>query len=135
MSVRVDLRDDAGLIGKIILAWLLVLALAVVAVIDTGSILVARFQAEASARTAASAGAEAYRATGDDGAARTAAEQALLGDDVTLEGFAILDDGRARVVVVGDPSTIIAERIAPFVGDLGRYAEVRVKITAAPSGG
>ena len=55
MSVRMDLRDDAGLIGKIILAWLLVLALAVVAVIDTGSILVARFQAEASARTAASA--------------------------------------------------------------------------------
>ena len=135
MSVRVDLRDDAGLIGKIIVAWLLVLALAVIAVIDTGSILVTRFRAEASARTAAAAAAEAYRATGDDGAARAAADQAIAGDDVTLEGFAILDDGRARVVIVGDPSTIVAERIAPFVGDFGRYAEVRVKIVAAPSGG
>ena len=133
--MRVDLRDDAGLIGKIIVAWLLVLALAVIAVIDTGSILVTRFRAEASARTAAAAAAEAYRATGDDGAARAAADQAIAGDDVTLEGFAILDDGRVRVVIVGDPSTIVAERIAPFVGELGRYAEVRVKIVAAPSGG
>ena len=133
--MRVDLRDDAGLIGKIIVAWLLVLALAVIAVIDTGSILVTRFRAEASARTAAAAAAEAYRATGDDGAARTAADQAIASDDVMLEGFAILDDGRVRVVIVGDPSTIVAERIAPFVGELGRYAEVRVKIVAAPSGG
>ena len=133
--MRVDLRDDAGLIGKIIVAWLLVLALAVIAVIDTGSILVTRFRAEASARTAAAAAAEAFRATGDDVAARTAAEQAIAADDVTLAGFAILDDGRARVVVEGEPSTIVAERIAPFVGELGRYAEVRVKIVAAPSGG
>ena len=133
--MRVDLRDDAGLIGKIIVAWLLVLALAVIAVIDTGSILVTRFRAEASARTAAAAAAEAFRATGDDVAARTAAEQAIAADDVTLAGFAILDDGRARVVVEGEPSTIVAERIAPFVGEWGRYAEVRVKAIAAPSGG
>ena len=135
MRMRVDLRDDAGLIGKIIVAWLLVLALAVIAVIDTGSILVTRFRAEASARTAAAAAAEAFRATGDDVAARTAAEQAIAADDVTLAGFAILDDGRARVVVEGEPSTIVAERIAPFVGEWGRYAEVRVKAIAAPSGG
>lgn len=133
--MRVDLRDDAGLIGKIIVAWLLVLALAVIAVIDTGSILVTRFRAEASARAAAAAAAEAFRATGDDVAARTAAEQAIAADDVTLAGFAILDDGRARVVVEGEPSTIVAERIAPFVGEWGRYAEVRVKAIAAPSGG
>lgn len=135
--MRIDLRDDAGLIGKIILAWLIVLALAVVAVIDTGSILVTRFRAEATARTAASAAAEAYRATGDDTAARTAAEEAVRASDsdATLEGFAILDDGRARVVVAGDPTTIIAERIAPFVGEFGRYAEVRAKAVAAPSGG
>lgn len=132
-QVRARLRDESGLIGKIILAWLLVLALGAVAAIDAGSILLARYRAESAADLAAEAGAVAYAADGDAVGARAASEAAVAAADADarLTGFRIGDDGTVQVTLTVTPQTIAAERLAFVLGDV---ATVRVRSTAGPPG-
>jgi hypothetical protein len=86
--MRLD-TEERGLVGKILLAWLLVLALVVMAAIDGGSILLARVHARDLAGTAAQAGADAIGEGGRRGRALRAALAALAeaDDDARLERF------------------------------------------------
>ncbi|MFM7719492.1 MAG: hypothetical protein ACKO8G_08435 [Actinomycetota bacterium] len=132
MSVRARerFRDDAGLIGKIIVSWLLFLLIAVVGVIDTGAILIERYRADAAASRAATDAAAVYDSTRDAGAARQAAEDAVaeLDRDATIVAFDITR-GRVKVVLLGNPRTLVAERLDFVLGDL---VEVRVRAVADP---
>ena len=123
-------RDDAGLIGKIIVTWLLFLLLAVVAVIDTGGILIERYRADSAASRAAKDAAAVFDATRDATRAREAADEAVrsLDPDATVVGFDITR-GRVKVVLLGNPKTLLAERLDFVLGDL---VEVRVRAVADP---
>ena len=130
MRRRLTLED--GLVGKLIVAWLLVAALLVVLTIDVGSILLARYRAADLAQDVAFAAAETFAETGDVQAARAVAlgEIRRAGADARLKRIDV--NGReVTVVIVDRAGTLMLGRL-PFTDDLTR---VTVTDTAAPSGG
>jgi hypothetical protein len=64
-AVRRPLELESGLVGKLILAWLLVAAVLIVLAMDVGSILLARYRAADIALEVAFAAAETFAETGD----------------------------------------------------------------------
>lgn len=129
---RAGLRDERGLIGKLIVAWLLVAALLVVLAIDAGSILLARYRAADLAQDVAFAAAESYAQTGDVDAARVVAlgEIERAGSSMRVKRLDV--NGReVTVVVVDHAGTLLLGRL-PFAED---FTKVTVTDTAAPSGG
>jgi len=130
--VRRRLTLEDGLVGKLIVAWLLVAALLVVLTIDVGSILLARYRAADLAQDVAFAAAETFAETGDVQAARAVAlgEIRRAGADARLKRIDV--NGReVTVVIVDRAGTLMLGRL-PFTDDLTR---VTVTDTAAPSGG
>ena len=113
-------RDDRGLIGKILLVWLLLLAVLVVGAIDAGSILLARSKAADLAKDASVSAAEALRQNGDEEQAKLAALDTIADADepVRLKRIGV---GRREVtvVLVVHADTLVVGRI-PFLDDLGR---------------
>jgi len=130
--VRRRLASEVGLIGKLIVAWLLVAALLVVLVIDVGSILLARYRTGELAQDVSFAAAETFAKTGDVDAARVAALGVIrrAGADARLRRIDVNGDA-ATVVLVGHAGTLVLGRI-PFTEDL---AKVTVTDSATPSGG
>lgn len=131
-GARVRLIDDRGLIGKILVLWLLVLALLVVAAIDAGSIFLTRFRTEDVAEDAAAAAADAFAQTGDEQSAKLAALGAIAdGDDRARLKAIEIRRRTLTVVVTARAGTLLAGRI-PLTDDL-----VHVTVTetrSSPSG-
>ena len=73
MNARGRLHDQRGLIGKILIVWLLILALFLVASYDTISILYTRFKVADAAQSASFDAASAYKTTRDPAEARKVA--------------------------------------------------------------
>jgi hypothetical protein len=113
-------RDDRGLIGKILLVWLLLLAVLVVGAIDAGSILLARSRAADLAKDASVSAAEAFRHNGDEEQAKLAALDTIADADEPVR-LKSIDVGRREVtvVLVVHADTLVVGRI-PFLHDLGR---------------
>jgi Flp pilus assembly protein TadG len=113
-------RDDRGLIGKILLVWLLLLAVLVVGAIDAGSILLARSSAADLAKDASVSAAEALRHNGDEEQAKLAALDTIADADEPVR-LKSIDVGRREVtvVLVVHADTLVVGRI-PFLDDLGR---------------
>ncbi|HEV8057606.1 MAG TPA: hypothetical protein VGQ01_03820 [Actinomycetota bacterium] len=113
-------RDDRGLIGKILLVWLLLLAVLVVGAIDAGSILLARSRAADLAKDASVSAAEALRQNGDEEQAKLAALDTIADADEPVR-LKSIDVGRREVtvVLVVHADTLVVGRI-PFLDDLGR---------------
>jgi hypothetical protein len=131
-AMRRRIEPEAGLVGKLILAWLLVAALLVVLALDVGSILLARYRAADVAQDVAFAAAETFAETGDVEAARVVAlgEIGRAGADARLKRIDV--NGReVTVVLVDRAGTLLLGRF-PFTEDL---TKVTVTDTAAPSGG
>lgn len=105
-------RDERGLVGKLIVLWLLVLALVVVAAIDVGSIVLARLRTSDVARDAAFASAQVYSGTGDRRQARLVALATVAdGDeDARVEEFTVTGRGRVSVVVSDRAGTLLVGR-------------------------
>jgi len=114
------LRDDRGLVGKILLVWLLLLAVLVVGAIDAGSILLARSRAADLAKDASVSAAEALRQNGDEEQAKLAALDTIADADEPVR-LKSIDVGRREVtvVLVVHADTLVVGRI-PFLDDLGR---------------
>ena len=114
------LRDDRGLVGKILLVWLLLLAVLVVGAIDAGSILLARSRAADLAKDASVSAAEALRQNGDEEQAKLAALDTIADADEPVR-LKRIDVGRREVtvVLVVHADTLVVGRI-PFLDDLGR---------------
>jgi len=123
-------RDERGLVGKILLLWLVVLALVVVAAIDGASILLSRVRTADLARDVAAAGALAY----DEAGTRRGALEAALAtlrdadEDAGLDDFEVSRRGEVSVVVLDRAGTIVVGRI----GVLDDLVESRA---SASSGG
>lgn len=118
--MRTPFRDDRGLVGKILLVWLLLLAVLVVGAIDAGSILLARSRAADLAKDASVSAAEALRQNGDEEQAKLAALDTIADADEPVR-LKSIDVGRREVtvVLVVHADTLVVGRI-PFLDDLGR---------------
>ena len=123
-------RDDRGLVGKILLVWLLLLVVLVVGAIDGGSILLARSRAADLAEDASVSAAAAFAQSGDEEQAKLAALDTIADADEPVR-LKSIDVGRREVsvVLVVRADTLVIGRI-PFLDDLGRVT-VRGS-TAAP---
>lgn len=131
-TMRHRVHVDDGLVGKLIVAWLVVAALFVVLAIDVGSILLARYRTTDLAQDVAFAAAEAFDRAGDVDAARVVAlaEIRRAGSEARLRRIDV--NGReVTVVLVDRAGTLLISRF-PFTEDL---AKVTVTDTADPSGG
>jgi Flp pilus assembly protein TadG len=133
MIGRASVRDDAGLIGKIAVAWLLILAIVVVGGIDTVSIVITRFHAADVAGNAASDAAANYRLNHSvrDACAAAAAVVQTADPKITIAAHGCTIDkttGNATVVVRKDASTLIAGRLSVTK----KYASVTDTETAPP---
>jgi len=116
----VRLSHDRGLVGKLIILWLVLAATVVIVAIDGGAILLARSRAEDLADDAAASASQAYRQTGDEEAAKLAALYTIAdaGEPVRLKR---VDVGRRTVTVVitTHADTFVVGRI-PVFDDLAR---------------
>jgi hypothetical protein len=115
-------RDEAGLVGKIIVIWLLLVALLGVVALDAGSILFAKFRLSDLASNAATAAATAYRNKHDQREACSAAETAIHGEEAeqkTPQGFCKVNPGTGEVTITlrTTASTLLAGRLG-FTEDL-----------------
>ena len=130
--MRRRLALETGLVGKLIVVWLLVAALLVVLAIDVGSILLARYRTADLAQDVSFAAAETFAETGDVDAARVAAlgEIRRAGADARIKRIDV-NGHEVTVVIVDRAGTLLLGRF-PFTDDL---AKVTVTDTAAPSGG
>jgi uncharacterized membrane protein len=115
---RIVIRQEAGLVGKILLLWLLLLAVVVVVAIDAGSILLTRSRAADLAEDASVSAAEAFGQTGDEQQAKLAALDTIADADEAVR-LKRIDVGRREVtvVLVIRADTLVIGRI-PFVDDL-----------------
>ena len=123
-------RDDRGLVGKILLVWLLLLVVLVVGAIDAGSILLARSRAADLAEDASVSAAAAFAQSGDEEQAKLAALDTIADADEPVR-LKSIDVGRREVsvVLVVRADTLVIGRI-PFLDDLGRVTVTGS--TAAP---
>ena len=115
---RIVIRQEAGLVGKILLLWLLLVAVVVVVAIDAGSILLTRSRAADLAEDASVSAAEAFGQTGDEQQAKLAALDTIADADEAVR-LKRIDVGRREVtvVLVVRADTLVVGRI-PFVDDL-----------------
>ena len=124
------MRDDRGLIGKLILVWLLMFAVAVVAAIDAGSIVLARFRGNDVATRAAVAASRTFAIEQSPNRAEESAQEVVDGQTgATMTDFLVATDGSVTVDVRMDPNTIVAERLDFLLGDL---VVVTAEATAPP---
>ena len=115
---RIVIRQEAGLVGKILLLWLLLLAVVVVVAIAAGAILLTRSRAADLAEDASVSAAEAFGQTGDQQQAKLAALDTIADADEAVR-LKRIDVGRREVtvVLVVQADTLVVGRI-PFVDDL-----------------
>ena len=113
MSVR---TDERGLIGKILLIWLVILGLVVVALIDGGSIVLARLRTNDLARDTAFAAEQRYSETGKRRQAVRAALAAMAesDEDARLVELDVSDQGDVTVVVTDRAGTLLVGRLGFF---------------------
>ena len=118
--MRVRLQDDRGLVGKILLVWLVLAAFVVIAAIDASSILLVRSRASDLADDASVSAAEAFRQTGDEEQAKLAALDTIADADEPVH-LKRIEVGRREVTVVltARADTLVVDRI-PFFDDLAR---------------
>jgi uncharacterized membrane protein len=133
VTAKGRLRDERGLMGKIAFVWIVLLALFVVAAIDTGSIAVARFKIANAADKAAFQAASEYKDTHDRAKAFAAAQQVVAEEapraKLPLSGFSIDPrTGDATVRVVGRAWSLVAGRLS----STRHYTKVTATSTSQP---
>ena len=124
------LHDERGLVGKILVVWLIVLAIAAVLAIDVGSIVLARFRTSDLAADAAAAAADTFEETGDEEAAKLAALETIE-DSNGRARLKRIKVGRNEVTLVlqSQAGTILVGRIPWF----DQLAKVTVTESSAPA--
>lgn len=110
MSVR---DDDRGLVGKLLVLWLVLLGVVAVAVADGGSIVLTQLRTDDLARDAGLAAADRLGETGDRREAVRAALAAISGadEDARLKDLEISRGGDVTVVVTARADTLVVGRL------------------------
>jgi uncharacterized membrane protein len=119
--------EESGMVGKIIVIWLVVVGILGIAGIDTASVVFTRFQLSDTAGNAATEAANAYSTTHDLQAACQAALSSVKIDDanatVPKNGCKIdAQTGEATVTVRKFAHTVVAGRLS-FTRDLTRVTQ------------
>ena len=123
-----DPNGQAGMVGKALVVWLLIMAVLVVGIIDAVSIARTTLHASEIAAVAASDGAAAYRAQGHNLVKACEVVAATIAShDQSLKlgrnGCTVDDAGRVTVTIKTVATTILAGRLGPTE----RYALVVVR--------
>lgn len=123
-------RAERGLVGKIVVLWLVVLAIAAVLAVDAGSIVLSRMRAGELARDAALAAAETFEDSGDEQTAKLAALAVIEGSDdrARLKRIRFRRD-EVTVVLASQAGTIVVGRIPWF----DQLAKVSVTESSSPT--
>ena len=129
-----SLHDDAGLIGKAAVLWIVVLLLVGLLLLDGLSIVLTTFKLSNTAQAAATTAATTYKNRGDATKACTAAQSDLLADNVDPPGnpsWCKIDpaSGMATITLKTEASSLVLGRLS-FTQDL---TKITVKETAEPS--
>jgi hypothetical protein len=132
--VRRRIEGEDGVVGRLIVTWLLVVALLGVAVVDTVAVLFARFRLADVATVAASAAVSALsRRVGEDQACDEAEEvvdERAPNAHLPRRWCRIDDDGAVTITLRAQASTLVADRI-PFTQP---FTVVRAEETVRPGG-
>lgn len=128
-------RDERGLVGKILVLWLVLAALLAVLAYDGIRIAVTKFRVADAAQSAAFQSATTLKSTrGDRDAAYRAAQDAVAeaDDGLRLAEF-VIDPGsdEIRVTVATKAPTILVERIG-FLSPLTRARTTETSSIASP---
>ncbi len=109
-------RDQRGLVTAFVVRIVVVFAILLVAVEETGQVVLAQIHASNAAGTAAQAGADSWAVSKSWTKAQTAALQALQADDpkATMQSFSIAKDGSVTVTAAERATTLIVQRL-PYV--------------------
>jgi hypothetical protein len=117
--------DERGLVGKLLVLWLLLVAILALAAVDAGSILMLRVRTGDLAGNAASAAAEEFGASRDERAAKLAALGTIAESDDRARLRRIeVRRGAVTVEVSARADTIVVGRV-PFLDDLTRVTVTR----------
>jgi uncharacterized membrane protein len=124
--------DESGVIGKIILVWLVIVALIAVVALDGGSILFTKFRLSDTAQTAAATAAAAYKDTPNEAKACQAALVSVQQDDAQaarVKGWCKVNPktGEVTITLHRKAKTILAYRIG--------FTEGLTKVVVVESGG
>jgi Putative Flp pilus-assembly TadE/G-like len=127
-------HDQAGMIGKIAIVWIVVLLLVGLLILDGISIVLTTFRLSNTAQAAASTAATTYKNTHDAKDACVAAESDLITDAVTVptnESWCKIDptNGQATISLKSTASALVLGRLS-FTRDL---TKVSVKESAEPA--
>ena len=128
-----SLHDQAGLIGKIAVFWIIAALLAALLILDGLSIVLTTFRLSSTAQGAASAAATTYKNVHDAPAACEAAGVELLRDNTPVpesEGWCkITTSGSAVISLHTVASSLVLGRLSVTED----YTKISVKETAEPS--
>jgi hypothetical protein len=104
--------DERGLIGKILVLWLVILGLVVVAFVDGGSIVLARIRTHDLARDAAFAAEERFSESGKRRPAVRAALETIgeADEDARMVKLEVSGQGDVTVVVSDRAGTLLVGR-------------------------
>lgn len=121
--------DERGLVGKLLVLWLLLVALLALVAVDGGSILMLRVRTGDLAGDAAGAAAEAFEESRNERAAKLAALGTIADSDDPARLRRIeVRRGEVTVEVSARADTIVVGRV-PFLDD---FATVTVTRTSPP---
>jgi hypothetical protein len=130
----ISLHDQAGLIGKIAIVWIVVLLLVGLLVLDGISIVLTTLRLSNTAQAAASTAATTFHNGHDAKAACLAADQDLTNDSVSVPtnpAWCKIDEttGQATITLKKSASTLVLGRLS-ITSDL---TKVSVKESAEPA--
>jgi uncharacterized membrane protein len=114
------LSDDRGLVGKILVLWLVLASIVAIIAIDAGSILLARSHAEDLADDASVSASQVYRETGDEEAAKLAALDTIADADEPVRLKRIDVRRRTVTVVIRTRADTLVAGSIPVFDDLAR---------------
>lgn len=114
-------RDQSGMVGKLIVGWLVMVLILGIAAIDGTSIALTTFRMSDIAASAASEAAARYELHGQAVRACRSAKETVADQDPEAElvKCRIDDDGTARITVGRTASTFVVGRV-PFLEKYGR---------------
>ena len=129
-----SLRDEAGLIGKVAVVWIVLLLVVGLLVLDGISIVLTTFRLSSTAQGAASTAATQYHNLHDTADACRVAEGGLITDSVPVpdnDKWCKIDtaSGVATITLKTTASTLVLGRFS-FIRE---FTDVNVKETAEPA--
>jgi hypothetical protein len=125
MSARSRARAEDGLVGKLLILWLVMAAVLVVAAVDAGTILLARYRAADAAQNASFDAAGAYHTSKSERAALQAAKASVAASDADARLASFELDPRT-----GDVTVTVTQHVSTLVAGRFGFTQAFTHVTA-----